>query len=161
MLVRRLYIRTLPLAVLAFVCTVAAHAQSTPEAAVRSFMDGFNSGDLAKSAAINSPSGTSIIDEFAPFTWNGPKAFDDWSAAFDTNSKALGVTEPKVALGAPIVKNVTPGQAYLTYPALYTYKLKGISMRETGHEAIVLRKEASAWKIAGWTWTGTVPKPVK
>jgi hypothetical protein len=72
MLVRRLYIRSLPLAVLAFLCTVAAHAQSTPEAAVRSFMDGFNSGDMAKAAAINSPSGTNIIDEFPPYTWNGP-----------------------------------------------------------------------------------------
>jgi hypothetical protein len=160
MLVLRLYIRALPLAVLAF-GMFAAHAQSTPEAAVRSFMDGFNSGDMAKAAAINSPSGTSIIDEFPPYTWNGTKAFDDWSAAFDANSKALGVTEPKVTLGAPVVKNVTSGQAYLTYPSLYTYKLKGISMRETGHVAIVLRKEASAWKIAGWTWTGTVPKPVK
>jgi hypothetical protein len=160
MLVLRLYIRALPLAVLAF-GMVAAHAQSTPEAAVRSFMDGFNSGDMAKAAAINSPSGTSIIDEFPPYTWNGPKAFDDWSAAFDANSKALGVTEPKVTLGAPVVKNVTSEQAYLTYPSLYTYKLKGISMRETGHVAIVLRKEASAWKIAGWTWTGTVPKPIK
>jgi hypothetical protein len=160
MLVLRLYIRALPLAFLAF-GMFAAHAQSTPEAAVRSFMDGFNSGDMAKAAAINSPSGTSIIDEFPPYTWNGTKAFDDWSAAFDANSKALGVTEPKVTLGAPVVKNVTSGQAYLTYPSLYTYKLKGISMRETGHVAIVLRKEASAWKIAGWTWTGTVPKPVK
>jgi hypothetical protein len=161
MLVRRLYTRTLPLVVLAFVCSVAASAQSIPEAAVRSFMDGFNSGDMAKSAAINSPSGTSIIDEFAPYTWTGPTAFDDWSAAFDADSKARGVTEPKVTLGAPIVKNVTAGQAYLTYPSLYTYKLKGVSMRETGHVAIALRKEASAWKIAGWSWTGGVPKPVK
>ena len=160
MLALRLYIRALPLAVLAF-GMVAAHAQSTPEAAVRSFMDGFNAGDMAKAAAINSPSGTNIIDEFPPYTWNGAKAFDDWSAAFDANSKALGVTDPKVTLGAPVVKNITSGQAYLTYPSLYTYKLKGISMHETGHVAIVLRKEASAWKIAGWTWTGTVPKPVK
>ena len=160
MLVLRMHIRALPLAVLAF-GMVAAHGQSTPEAAVRSFMDGFNSGDMAKAAAINSPSGTNIIDEFPPYTWNGPKAFDDWSAAFDANSKALGVTEPKVTLGTPVVKNITSGQAYLTYPSLYTYNLKGISMRETGHVAIVLRKDASAWKIAGWTWTGTVPKPVK
>lgn len=161
MLVIRLHIRALPLVVLAL-GMVAAHAQSTPEAAVRSFMDGFNSGDMAKAAAVNSPSGTNIIDEFPPYTWNGPKAFDDWSAAFDANSKALGVTDPKVTLGAPVVRNVTSGQAYLTYPSLYTYKLKGVSMRETGHVAIVLRKESSsAWKIAGWTWTGTVPKPVK
>jgi hypothetical protein len=161
MLVCRPYTRSLSLVVLAFVCAIAAGAQSTPEAAVRSFMDGFNSGDMAKSAAINSPSGTSIIDEFAPYTWSGPKAFDEWSAAFDADSKALGVTEPKVTLGKPIVKNVTAAQAYLIYPSLYTYKLKGVSMHESGRIAIVLRKEDEAWKIAAWTWTGTVPKPVK
>ena len=60
-----------------------------------------------------------------------------------------------------MVKNVTPWGAYLIYPSVYTYKLKGVSMRETGRVAIVLRNEASAWKIAAWTWTGTVPKPVK
>lgn len=161
MLVRRLCTRSLSLAVLAFVCALAAGAQSTPEAAVRSFMDGFNSGDMAKSAAINSPSGTSIIDEFAPYTWNGPKAFDEWSAAFDVNSKALGVTEPKVTLGRPIVKNITAEHAYLIYPSLYSYKLKDVPMHESGRVAIVLRKEDAAWKIAAWTWTGTVPKPVK
>ena len=102
MLVRRLKFRSVAITALAFACTVvAANAQATPEAAVRSFMDGFNSGDMAKSAAVNSPSGTSIIDEFAPYTWNGAKAFDEWGAAFDANSKAVGVTEPKVVLGAP------------------------------------------------------------
>jgi hypothetical protein len=159
MLVRRLYICTLLFAVLAFVCT--AQAQSTPEAAVRTFMDGFNSGDMAKSAAVNSPSGTSIIDEFAPYAWSGPKAFDEWGAAFEADAKAVGLTEPRVTLSAPIVKNLTSEQAYLIYPSVYTYKLKGVSMRETGHIAIVLRQETSVWKIAAWTWTGTVPKPVK
>ncbi len=161
MLVHSLRIRSVLIPILAVSCTVAVRAQSTPDTAVRTFMDGFNSGDLKKSAAVNSPSGTSIIDEFAPYTWNGPKAFDDWSAAFDSNSKALSITQPKVVLSAPTVKNVTTEQAYLVYPSLYTYKLKGVSMRETGQVAVALRKEASAWKVAAWTWTGTVPKPVK
>ena len=161
MLVRRLNGRTLAITVFAFGAIFAAHAQSTPEETVRTFMAGFNTGDMAKSAALNSSTGTSIIDEFAPYTWSGPKAFDDWGAAFDANSKALGISEPKVTLGAPIVRNVTSGQAYLIYPSVYTYKLKGTSMRENGRVALVLRKEASAWKIAAWTWTGTVPKPAK
>jgi hypothetical protein len=159
--VRLLNVRTLAIAVLAYAAISAAHAQSTPEETVRTFMAGFNIGDMAKSAALNSSAGTSIIDEFAPYTWSGPKAFDDWGTAFDANSKALGITEAKVTLGAPIVRNATSGQAYLIYPSVYTYKLKGTSMRETGRVALVLRKEASAWKIAAWTWTGTVPKPVK
>jgi hypothetical protein len=158
---RQLNGRTVAIAVFAFAAIFTARAQTTPEEAVRTFMTGFNSGDMAKSAALNSSTGTSIIDEFAPYTWSGAKAFDNWGAAFDANSKALGITEAKVTLGAPMVRNVTSGQAYLIYPSAYTYKLKGTSMRETGRVALVLRKEASAWKIAAWTWTGTVPKPAK
>lgn len=152
---------TLSLTFLALVYTGIACAQSTPEAAVGAFMDGFNSGNMAKSAAVNSPAGTSIIDEFAPYTWNGTKAFDEWSAAFDANAKAAGITEPRVTMSAPIVRNVTSGRAYLVYDSVYTYKQKGISMREAGHFALALRREGAAWKVAAWTWTGTVPKPVK
>ena len=156
----RLPLRSLSLAVLVAACTAAVHAQATPQAAVTSFMDGFNTGDMAKAGALNEPA-TSIIDEFPPYTWSGPKAFNDWGAAFEANSKTLGLTEPKVTLSAPIVKNITAAQAYLIYPSLYTYKQKGVAMREDGRIAIVLRKEANAWKIAAWTWTGTVPRTAK
>ena len=158
MLVPRWKMRSLLVSVLLLLFAAAAHGQGTPEAVVASFMDGFSAGDMAKSAAMNSAAGTSIIDEFAPYSWSGVKAFDDWGAAFEANSKALGITAPKVTLDAPIVKNMTDGRAYLIYPALYTYQQKGVAMREAGRIAIALRKEASAWKIAAWTWTGTVPE---
>lgn len=115
MLSHRLGIRTAALGFLVFGWAIGVQAQATPQEAVRTFMDGFNSGDMAKAAAVNSAAGTSIIDEFAPFTWSGPKAFDEWGAGFEAESKALGITEPKVTLSAPIVKNVTDGQAYLIY----------------------------------------------
>jgi hypothetical protein len=156
--IRRLCTRTLPLVVLVFALTAAARAQSTPQAAVATFMDGFNSGDMARSAAMNSAKGTSIIDEFPPYSWSGPKAFDEWGTGFDANSKAQGVTDAKVTLEAPIVQNITADHAYLIYPSLYVYKQRGVVMREAGRVAIVLRKEGADWKIAAWTWTGTMPK---
>jgi hypothetical protein len=162
MFLHRLSVCSIGLACLAL-CTVGVHAQATPQEAVRTFIDGFNSSDMAKAAAVNSAGGTSIIDEFAPFSWSGPKAFEEWGAGFEATSKALGITEPKVTLGAPVVANKNPGedQAYLIYPVVYTYKVKGAAMREPARLAVVLRKESSAWKIAAWAWTGTVPKPVK
>lgn len=139
--------------------SLAAHAQATPEAATRQWLDGFNAGDMAKVNALNSPSGTSIIDEFAPFTWTGPKAFSDWGAGFEADSKARGVTEPKVILGAPVVKNVTATDAYLIYHAIYSYKLKGVPKREPGQDAIVLHKNPDGWKVVSWAWIATVSKP--
>ena len=60
LLSHRLGIRTAALGFLVFGWAVSAQAQATPQDAVRAFMDGFNSGDMAKAAAVNSASGTSI-----------------------------------------------------------------------------------------------------
>ena len=109
---------------------VAAHAQSTPEAASGASWTGSILAIWQRPPPSTRPPAPTSSTSLPPYTWNGPKAFDDWSAAFDANSKALGVTDPKVTLGAPVVRNVTSGQAYLTYPSLYTYKLKGVSMRK-------------------------------
>ena len=160
MILQRPHLPTL-FAGLAFTLSVAAHAQTAPQAVVKAFMDGFNSGNLAKSAALNSASGTSIIERFAPYTWTGTGAFDHWSADYDSNAKANGITDGKVTLSAPLVQSVTETQAYLIYPSLYLYKQKGTPMREPGRVAMVLRKEGSDWKIAAWTWTGTVPTRAK
>ncbi len=155
-----LRIASLPGAFL-FTLSLVAHAQSTPEAVTQQWMAAFNAGDMAKADALNSPSGTSIIDEFAPYTWSGPKAFAEWGAGFEADAKTRDITEPKVTLGALVVKYVTGNQAYLTFPAVYTYKQKGVAMREVGHDAIVLRKEDGGWKVVSWSWTGGVPKAAK
>ncbi len=152
---------TLAFCVPAIAGTATARAQAKPETVARQWLAAFNAGDMAKAGALNSPSGTSIIDEFAPYTWTGAKAFSDWAADFGADAKARGITDPTVVLAAPIVQNLTATQAYLIFPAVYTYKQKGVAMRETARHAIVLRKEGSDWKVAAWTWTGTVPKPAK
>ena len=148
------------LAVFGFVFALGAQAQSTPEATVKLMMDAFNAGDMAKAASANASAGTNIIDEFAPYSWSGPKAFDEWGAALEADAKAEGITGPKVTMGAPLVHNVSEKSAYLVYPATYTYKKKGVSVREPARMAFALRLEGADWKIAAWTWTGTVPKPV-
>jgi ketosteroid isomerase-like protein len=149
------------LGIFLFVLPLTTYGQSTPEAVVGQWMDAFNAGDMAKASAINSPSGTSIIDEFAPYAWNGPKAFAEWGAAFEADVKTHVITDPKVTLGALEVKNVSPTHAYLIFPAVYTYKQKGVPIVEKGHDAIVLHKEGGAWKVVSWAWTGGVPKPAK
>ncbi len=75
------------LSVFLFALSLAAHAQSTPEAVIQQWMAAFNAGDMAKADAFNSPSGTSIIDEFAPYAWTGPKAFAEWGAALEADAK--------------------------------------------------------------------------
>ena len=44
-------------------------------------------------------------------------------------------------------------------PSTYTYKQKGVAMRETAQMTFTLKKGANGWLIHGWTWTG--PKAQK
>jgi len=49
--------------------------------------------------------------------------------------------------------------AYVVVAATYTFKQKGVAMREPAQMTFSLAKEAAGWKIAGWTWTGPDPVP--
>jgi hypothetical protein len=45
-------------------------------------------------------------------------------------------------------------------PAVYTFKERGVAMREPAQFVFVLRKGAGGWRIHGWAWTGPKPQPV-
>ena len=138
--------------------SVEGNAQATPLEAAKMFLAAFNAGDNAKTAALASPSGLVIVDEFAPHLWTGKSAFTTWMADYDKDAKAKGLTEPKVTMDAPLVNAISGDVAYLVCPMTYIYKQKGVAMREPARMAMVLHKEGAVWKFMSWTWTGTVPK---
>ena len=148
-------------AVLALALAGAARAEPSDSelaAPIHAFIDAFNKGD-AKTAAAAHLASVSIIDEVPPHVWIGPKAFGSWAADLEKNDKAAGISEEKVTLGA-VTREVVSGQtAYVVVAATYTFKQKGVAMREPAQMTFSLAKEAAGWKIAGWTWTGPDPVP--
>ena len=153
----------LGLACLAAVSTapaaIAANAQL--EAPIHQFIDSFNKGDVKGAAAAHLASGVSIIDEFPPHIWQGPKAFGTWAADLTKGDKAAGVSDEKVTLGA-VTREVVSGQtAYVIFGATYSFKQKGVAMREPAQMTFAMKMSGNAWKIAGWTWTGPDPTPAK
>jgi hypothetical protein len=64
-----------------------------------------------------------------------------------------------VAISKPTRTEVSVDQAYVIVPAIYTFKQRGVAMRETAQMTFVLKKGASGWLIHGWTWTGARAKP--
>jgi len=62
-----------------------------------------------------------------------------------------------VTISAPTRVESSGDSAYVIVPAVYSYKEKGVAMRETAQMTFVLKKGTSGWLIHGWTWTG--PKP--
>jgi|GEM_PF-555604 opacity protein-like surface antigen len=138
---------------------VAANAQI--EATVRQFIDAFDKGDAKAAAATHIASGASIIDEVPPYGWQGPKAFGTWAADLAKHDKALGISEEAVTLGKMSRELVSGSTAYVIFEATYSFKQKGVAMHEPAQMTFALMKVGAAWKIAGWTWTGPDPTPVK
>jgi uncharacterized protein YfaS (alpha-2-macroglobulin family) len=102
--------------------------------------------------------------EFPNFAWGrregrGAKAFQAWAADLDSDAKKQGITEPSVALSKPTRIERTSDRAYVVVPAVYTFKQRGMAMREAAQMTFALSRDASGWLIHRWTWTG--PKPQK
>jgi hypothetical protein len=140
-----------------FTATVAMAAPDSPSAPARAFISAFNKGDLAGARAAHETN-VSIMDEMPPHIWQGPTAFDEWVTALTAYGKAHGRTNDKVTLGAARVATVAGDRAYVVITALYTYADKGQPIREPATMTFAVHRGASGWKIAGWSWNGTVPQ---
>ena len=146
--------------VCAFMVTPATAQAPDPQliAPIQKFIDSFNKGDSAGAMATHAAGADLvIIDEVPPFIWRGTKAFQAWSAALDSVSKQAGITDQMVTISAPTRTESSGDSAYVIVPAVYTYKEKGVAMREAAQMTFALKKGTSGWLIHGWTWTG--PKP--
>jgi hypothetical protein len=155
-------------AILGLVCAAALSVTSAASAAdaqlaapIHQFIDAFNKGDGKTAGATHLAAGVTIIDEVPPYIWQGPKAFETWAADLTKNDAAAGITEEKVTLGAVTREVVSPDTAYVIVAATYSFKQKGVAMREPAQMTFALKKDSGAWKIAGWTWTGPDPTPAK
>ena len=141
--------------------SAAAAANAELAAPIHQFIEAFNKGDGKTAGATHLAAGVTIIDEVPPYIWQGPKAFETWAADLTKNDAAGGITEEKVTLGAVTREVVSPDTAYVIVAATYTFRQKGVAMREPAQMTFALKKESGAWKIAGWSWTGPDPTPAK
>ncbi len=138
----------------------AAHADPAIDATINGFIDAFNKGDAVAAGATHEASPV-IIDEVPPYMWTGQKAFATWLADLVANDKAVGISGEKVTIKAPTRTLITGSKAYVVVPATYNFTQKGVAMREPAQFTFAMAKGKTGWKIAGWTWTGPDPKPVK
>lgn len=133
-----------------------------PGVPVRQFIDGFNSGDVQSAFAAYATTGAiTIVDEFAPHIWCGPKAAHEWADAYDKHAQATGVSDGKVTYGKPTRVVQDADTAYVVMPTVYLYKEHGKAVKEEGQVTAILNRESGAWKMRGWTWTGVKPHPAQ
>jgi hypothetical protein len=154
--------------IVGFVCAIglatpagAASPNDEITAPVRRFIDSFNKGDAASAAAAHVENDLVIIDEVPPFVWRGHDAFKSWNQDLASNDQKLGITDQLVTLGETTRVELSGDRAYAVVAAVYTYKQKGVAMREPAQMTFALRKEHAGWRISGWTWSGPKPQPAK
>lgn len=154
-------VRSLTLGIGMVVCLLmgtaigAQTADTQMIAPIQKFVDTFNKGDMAGAAATHAADADLvIIDEVAPYVWRGAGAFQAWVAALGDDSQKQGITDQVVKISAPSRVESAGDQAYVIVPAVYTFKQRGVAMREAAQMTFTLKKGPAGWLIHAWTWTG-------
>jgi hypothetical protein len=130
-------------------------------APIQKLIDSFNKGDMAGASATHAASADlAITDEVSPYLWRGPQALKAWSTDLEGDAKKRGITDQVVTISAPVRTETNGDQAYVVVPAVYTFKERGVAMREAAQMTFALKKSAGGWLIHGWTWTGPKPQRV-
>jgi ketosteroid isomerase-like protein len=151
----------------ALACTVAMSTNATAVTAdvavtapIHQFIDNFNKGD-EKAAEATHVAEPIIVDEVAPYHWQGHGSFKAWLGDLDKHDKAHGVTDGLVKLGDPIRQEIDGDHAYVVMACDYLFKQKGVSMKAPAQMTFALQKDKDGWRISGWTYAAPRGTPVK
>ena len=122
---------------------------------VTAIIDKFNAGDT-KSWVAAQEDNTMIVDEFGPHAWSGPGSPQRWLEDYAKDTKTTGVTKGRVDYGKPLQAMSDGASAYIVLPTTYSWVEKsGAKMAEPSNMTFVVKREASGWKIASWTYSAT------
>ena len=125
-----------------------------PMVAVRQFVEGFNNDDTDRmqQACLDE---TSIIDDFAPHEWTGPRATTRWYLEMARMATGYGMSEWSVTLAEPSDVTVSDRLAYVVVPVGVRWMQHGTATLRTGFMTMGLREGSEGWRISAlaWTWT--------
>jgi ketosteroid isomerase-like protein len=127
-------------------------SSNDPMAAVRQYVDAFNSGD-AKAMASTCADPMQILDGMSPHVWQGPTAAEDFWRHVLRAREHLEVSGYRVTLDEPRHVDVTGEYAYVVVPATRTVNIKGRQVTQTGALfTVALRKIGAEWRLTAWAW---------
>lgn len=134
----------------ALVATLAVASDQTDALApVNQFIDGLNKGDMKSISAAFSDE-VSIVDDLAPYHWQGKGATSQWLATIADAMQKNGSTDFVMKLGKPSSFHSNGELAYAVIPATFSYKVKDQKSQGSNMITAVLHKEAVAWRITAF-----------
>lgn len=130
----------------------SALSSNDPSSAIMAFCTAIMHGDTKGITEAHVDTDVVIINTVAPFIWSGPTAVADWMASMTLYVEDRGITDGSVVYEAPITHVVDGDVAHTVVPAIWSYRERGIPMRNAATIAFALRNTWAGWRIAGWSW---------
>jgi len=140
-----------------FAVPVAAGPAEDATAAVTTWLDKFNAGDVNAFKAAHAPNAV-IVDEFGPHFWSGANAPQQWLEDYGKDSTAKGISGGRLDYAAPIRASASDTAAYIVLPTIYRMQQGGKAKSAAGNMTFVMTKVGNAWKIASWTYAAPEPR---
>ena len=138
--------------------TRSAAAPPAVMATVSRMTDAVNRGDMPIAFAAFTASPT-IVEDIAPYRWQGPGTPQAWIAGMGANAEAHGITTINMRLAPAMRIDVTGDRAYVIVSGLLSFKLKdGHSEHANGLLTVLLQRTGGDWKIDTLVWSGPQAK---
>jgi ketosteroid isomerase-like protein len=134
----------------------AADAASAVMATITRMTDAVNRGEMpvAYAAFIERPS---IVEDGAPYRWQGKGAPKAWIESMGANAQAHEMKAIEMRLSAPSRIETTRNRGYAIVPGRLSYTMKdGHAEHADGTLTFSLQRAGGTWKIETMTWTGPV-----
>lgn len=96
--------------------------------------------------------GVCIIENFAPFTFCGPRAVSQWESGFRAHSAADDLKDLVANFDAAFDCSQAGDRVYFSLPTTWTGRAHGRRFEEHGAWSFVLVHEAAGWRILGYGW---------
>ena len=133
-------------------------AAAGPSAAIMATVNGIVAAVNAdKAADVNSyfSSNGHIVDDFAPYVWNGADAGSRWWTASDKDLAKNGVASLRATVQTITRYGAVGDDAYVVVPLSLSYTMKGKPARASGLWTLTLHQTGGSWKITSATWATT------
>jgi hypothetical protein len=131
--------------------------QPTPEmmAPIQTLARFVASGDPAGLEDAFASQGVVIVENFAPFVFEGPDAFARWRKGFLKHIDVDALSGLEHSFG-PAQDFAHEGRtAYFVLPTTWTGQTHGRALSEDGGWAFVLEEDAGRWRIRCYAWAVT------
>ena len=99
--------------------------------------------------------GVVIVENFAPFLFEGPSAFDRWLAGFRAHVDRDGLSGLQWRFGEAQDFAREVGRVFFVLPTTWTGFTHGRALSEDGGWAFVLDADGERWRIRSYAWAVT------